>query len=730
MAHFVHFAAALAWCALAAAPALVDPVEKARSALAAGDPQKALAVLRDAGRAPPKDGHDPAAGITAIAAYRTGDGALALKALESIRRDARPDARAALAVEARILEACPTRCRVPVRSHADLLAAPIDVAARYVRGLTRGDPRAAAAIARAFLKADTPLLPADDKAARAELVGALWAALDAVHDQPGTAALSRVAWERFPLEPGLAWLTRTLTFAGMRTQHGDAAAVTHLEALSTANQNHEVVRVGSELCAGKVLADTGVCPALRERELACRTAFSVGKALRQVRRPEDGEHVLQAVAAQCPALAERARYLQARATMAIPGASARAVETWLRLAALHPTSTLADDALLLAGEVAWRAGNPDDARRYWERLLKDFPAGDMAGNAAWWLAWTDYEAGRTTAARARLEALAGSKEAMMSRRARYWLARLAEGPARFDALTSLVRDEPMSVEAALARGWLQDAGAPLPLRPALPVPPLPRVEPTSPPALHAGLALYAVGLDEDAASFLRLALADPTSEITAAHALVQAGDAPAASRHLRRSRARELSGAPRPDDATLWRAAYPRAHADALSGAAATAGVPGPLLLALAREESAFDPRARSPSGAVGLLQLLPATAVTEAMTLDIMLDNELALMDPALNARIGASYLARVIRICRGSVPVGLAGYNAGPGNARAWLLKDPDVPLDLFLERIPVVETRDYVRRVLDTMAVYAAMEGAPLVLPVRAAPPPPPADGGTTQ
>jgi len=148
-----------------------------------------------------------------------------------------------------------------------------------------------------------------------------------------------------------------------------------------------------------------------------------------------------------------------------------------------------------------------------------------------------------------------------------------------------------------------------------------------------------------------------------------------------------------------WLLSYPLAHQRALTDAALATGLPPPLLFALAREESAFDAGVNSQFGAVGLLQLLPATAVTEAMTLKIPLDNEQALKDPSVNARVGASYLARLVRQFHGSHALGLAAYNAGPGAVSRWKSARADLALDLFVESIPIPETRQYVFRVLES-------------------------------
>ncbi len=152
-------------------------------------------------------------------------------------------------------------------------------------------------------------------------------------------------------------------------------------------------------------------------------------------------------------------------------------------------------------------------------------------------------------------------------------------------------------------------------------------------------------------------------------------------------------------------------------------GAPEPaLLLAVARHESQFDPRAVSPAGARGLMQLMPATARAVARELAIGFDPGALLDAPAYNLRLGAHYLGRQLRRYREPV-LALAAYNAGPGRVDAWLAAHGDprgrgrhALLD-WIELIPFRETRNYVQRVLEGAEVYRHLlaERAPPALPL---------------
>ncbi len=138
--------------------------------------------------------------------------------------------------------------------------------------------------------------------------------------------------------------------------------------------------------------------------------------------------------------------------------------------------------------------------------------------------------------------------------------------------------------------------------------------------------------------------------------------------------------------------------------------VPRPLAMAIARRESEFDPAARSPADARGLMQVLPGTARLMAGDLGLPYAEARLTTDPAYNARLGAAYLARLRAEFGPALTLVAAGYNAGPGRARAWIgeIGDPRRegadPID-WIERVPFAETRSYIMRVAEALVIYSA-------------------------
>lgn len=142
-----------------------------------------------------------------------------------------------------------------------------------------------------------------------------------------------------------------------------------------------------------------------------------------------------------------------------------------------------------------------------------------------------------------------------------------------------------------------------------------------------------------------------------------------------------------------------------------------PLTLAITRQESEFDPRAKSPSGALGMMQLLPGTAKETAKKNDLGYSLN-RLYEPDYNMTLGSMYLRRMIGSYDGSYVMAIAAYNAGPGNVRKWVQRfgTPENNLHTainWIETIPFSETRNYVQRVLENLQVYRALHNEPLAL-----------------
>ncbi len=142
------------------------------------------------------------------------------------------------------------------------------------------------------------------------------------------------------------------------------------------------------------------------------------------------------------------------------------------------------------------------------------------------------------------------------------------------------------------------------------------------------------------------------------------------------------------------------------------------MVHAIARQETQFDRAAVSAANARGLMQLLPATAAEQAAKLGLTYATSRLTDDPVYNVTLGAAYFRR-IRDNAGSTLLGVAAYNAGPGNVRKFIVLngDPRLPgADVvdWVELIPFSETRDYVQRVLANAVVYDLLHPATATMP----------------
>ncbi|MEX0741097.1 MAG: transglycosylase SLT domain-containing protein [Pseudohongiella sp.] len=157
---------------------------------------------------------------------------------------------------------------------------------------------------------------------------------------------------------------------------------------------------------------------------------------------------------------------------------------------------------------------------------------------------------------------------------------------------------------------------------------------------------------------------------------------------------------------------FPLAYSDQFARVAAELDIPTQLLFAIARQESAFMHDVRSPAGARGLMQLMPGTARETALGAGLRV-NTADLYLPEINITLGSRYLAGLLEEFDGNRALAAAAYNAGPNRVKQWLRRGVDnpVPLDIWIETIPFLETRGYVQNVLAYSVIYGYRMGEPV-------------------
>ncbi len=575
-----------------------------------------------------------------------------------------------------------------------------------------------------LLSAGSPTdLSRPDPSATALLLAGRFLATGPAPDLAGARKNYLACWVAHPLAPEAAESLTALRSMAMPfgVPPGPEEVVERAENLLDQNRSGAAIALLQPLAAA-------VKGAAADAPLACRIRAALGRAERRERNNSRAIELLRPVVESCkePDVRVRALYVLAGATV-IAGDRDQGIALYRQVEREYPGHSFADDSLLYAAQLLARLGQDGEARQVLTALVDGYPDGDQRGEARFLLAWLSRKAGDLDQAVAQLEAIekgSAGLEPYEHARAAYWRARILRdrGEAGKEAARQLWTDlavrYPTDYYGLMARARLAELGSAVPQ----PRPPLAVVaasyDPGSlreDPHLRAGLLLYRIGLvkaatDElEAVPLVRVRPGDALDPVLlVADVLDRLGDHRAAHQILR-TRARDaFRRAPDADNLRAWLIAYPPAYRDEVERSARAAAVPAGLVQALMREESALDPRIISPAGAIGLTQLMLPTARQVAARIHLGLSGRDALMQPALNIRIGAQYLGELVRKYDGEVPLALAAYNAGAGAVSRWREALPGVAMDEFVEQIPVEETRGYVKRVLRSYAAYATLYG----------------------
>jgi soluble lytic murein transglycosylase len=162
-------------------------------------------------------------------------------------------------------------------------------------------------------------------------------------------------------------------------------------------------------------------------------------------------------------------------------------------------------------------------------------------------------------------------------------------------------------------------------------------------------------------------------------------------------------------DPRLARILYPFPFREMVAAEARERGLDPFLAAAVIRQESSFKPRALSRAGAMGLMQVMPATGSGLAAGAGIRGWDREMLFNPEINVHLGTRYLASQMRAYGGRLPYVFSAYNAGPVRVTRWRrFPEATGDLELFTERIPFEETRDYVKILTRNIALYRGMYG----------------------
>jgi len=407
----------------------------------------------------------------------------------------------------------------------------------------------------------------------------------------------------------------------------------------------------------------------------------------------------------------RSRHDDAQMTAAVESAVSRA-----------PQSPWAESALFLAGNYYWVQLDRDRATSYYKRVEENFPRAPDAMSAQWRVAWTAVLARRSDSGELLKEHLRRFPGSSYTSDALYWLGRLAEeaeAPTLARSYYVKLADRyPQNYFEGLASDRLRSLGRePMQVSDGIagipPVSAIPKLDGALPLAAvrnHARAeALRSIGFDSSAELELRAAYA-ATGE---ARLLLEVAQTDASAGHYGAAiitvrqifpqlESQRFSEVPR----DVWTTAYALPFESSIRRWSARAGLDPMLVAGVVHQESAFDPEARSGKNAIGLMQLLPATARRLAHEEKISYSTA-RLTDPDYNVRLGTAYLAQLLKQF-GTTEQALAAYNAGEDRVEEWTAGQGYRETAEFVDSIPFTETRQYVQIIARNTEIYRRLYG----------------------
>lgn len=369
-------------------------------------------------------------------------------------------------------------------------------------------------------------------------------------------------------------------------------------------------------------------------------------------------------------------------------------------------------ALLLDGR-----GETERSGRYLESLTHSRTSSSVRLAALWRLGWRAYREGRHADAIGFIDRLIVEERDPIGRlRSRYWRARALAGLADDPEAVAAAHREFAEIASAYPLtyyGWRSRSRLPATERVGLGArqPALSRPDPgerrLSDAQLSRARILLEAGLPELALDELSRAsrrvggLAD---RLELAQLYRSAGSFGSAQRLVLDRYQLALARGPEPTLEELWWHAWPAAFLELVEEATRRPGsVDAALVFSIMREESGFRPEVVSPVGARGLLQIMEPTGRRLAEAVGHPGFSADDLFEPRTNIRLGTHYLGELSQRFDGRLSAAIASYNAGPEAVSRWLVEEPDLDDDEWVEAIPYEQTRSYVKRVLRSLQAY---------------------------
>ncbi|MEX5217290.1 MAG: transglycosylase SLT domain-containing protein [Nitrospira sp.] len=395
----------------------------------------------------------------------------------------------------------------------------------------------------------------------------------------------------------------------------------------------------------------------------------------------------------------------------------------LELARRSLDSTLTNDqkamVQLFAGVWLEDQNRFDDAIGAFRRVAKYGESASQRAEGLWRVGWAQYRTAQYAEAAETFKMVAAAQVSAFEPQALYWLARAADHDKNgkpHDYYNRVCQRQLYSYYCQLAMRHADVRPESIPevvtVSTGVEAPSLPenrRLEIERHPAYRRAVELKILGLTQDAARELATLTEQYSRDeevLLAFSALLNEVGAYYPALRLAKTHFRDkLERGGAPASSVLWTVAYPTGLLPMIQAQGVTQVNPY-LAAAIIREESQYDERAVSMVGAVGLMQLMPATANQVAQRFGLSAVERDDLFDQGTNIGLGVRYLGQLLDQFSGNVAYAVAAYNAGPTAVTGWISTDGKREQDEFIELIPYQETRLYVKRVLRSYGEYVRL------------------------
>jgi soluble lytic murein transglycosylase len=512
----------------------------------------------------------------------------------------------------------------------------------------------------------------------------------------------------------------------------DAFTLSSEQIYTRGNNFFSLYRYSDALTEFRKILDSPLYDAASD-DLKARTIFRTGMCYYNMRDYATARDTLRRSYESFPAgrLAADSLYFLGRA-LTNTGENEEAVDTYLHLLERFPASNLADDSLYRIGRIYFSQQDQEKAMQYFQTAVEKYPQSDILSDLYWELGWMQYSLGRYNESLNTFDLMSQKfKGQALEEVSLFWKAksmeRIGKTNESAEAYQRIAQVNPYSYYGFRSMETLKSLGISVdlprfnqelsPLNPdirdVLPdIYDLVDIEKDNqnlPQKKHVSKAKELIFLGFDALASSEISASekefeqDPAKILEISTLYLSANDYGKSIGIVRRNYTRLLTNLTGPEKDYFFYLAYPFAYRDPITAFSAQYAVDPLFLLAIIREESNFRQDAGSHAGALGLMQVMPATGADIASQIGIQDYSPDILLDPETSIMMGSYYIRKMLDTFDGNMFYALGAYNGGPGAMQSWIRRFGDLDIDEFVESVTYNETRGYIKRVTGTYHVY---------------------------